>query len=137
MACNKDAKPGALIAPARAGSKLGFVWSPWVVSHKGPVLTYMAPYDGDISQVNLQQLKFFKIQETGLLADNITWATDDMKKRNNVTIATIPHDIKPGKYILRHEIISLHFATEDSVWARSGPDAVVGPQVTSQPINLL
>ena len=105
------------------------MWSPWLVSHKGAILTYMAPYKGDIANANLQQLKFFKIQEKGLLGDNKTWATDEMIQNKNMTSATIPHDIKPGKYVIRHEIIALHFATEDSVWELSSPDAVMGPQV--------
>src|SRR5438105_3567114 len=89
----------------------------------------MAPYQGDSTKVILQQLKFFKIRERGLLHDNITWATDEMIRNGYVTWARIPHDIKPGKYIIRHEIIALHFATEDSVWTRLGRDAVLGPQV--------
>jgi hypothetical protein len=52
-----------------------------------------------------------------------------MGLRANSTQATIPHDIKPGKYIVRHELIAMHFATEDSVWTRAGADSVVGPQV--------
>jgi cellulase len=78
-------------------------------------------------QVNLQSLKFFKIHERGLLPDNKTWATDEMGYTNNSTPVTIPHDIKAGKYIVRHELIAMHFATEDSVWTRAGPD--FGPQV--------
>jgi hypothetical protein len=80
-------------------------------------------------KVNLQSLKFFKIHERGLLPDNKTWATDEMGQKANSTQATIPHDIKPGKYIVRHELIAMHFATEDSVWTRAGADSVVGPQV--------
>lgn len=100
------------------------------MSHKGPILTFMAPYGGDPDNEPLVRLKFFKIQERGLLPDNSTWATDEMIQNNNVTWATIPHDIKPGKYVVRHEIISLHFATEDSVWTRLGEEAVLGPQVS-------
>jgi hypothetical protein len=51
ITCNKDAKAPALIAQARAGSNLTFMWSPWLVSHKGPLITYMAPYEGDIEKV--------------------------------------------------------------------------------------
>jgi hypothetical protein len=129
MACNNDNQAREIVVPAQAGSTLAFMWSPWQVSHKGPILTYMAPYEGDAATVNLQQLKFFKIQERGLLRDNSTWATDEMIQNSNVSWATIPHDIKPGKYIVRHEIIGLHFATEDSVWTRLEDDAVLGPQV--------
>jgi len=136
MACNNVNQVRELFIPARAGSTLAFVWSPWQVSHKGPVLTYMAPYDRDPATANLQQLEFFKIQEKGLLKDNSTWATDELIRNNNVAWATIPHDIKPGKYVVRHEIIGLHFATEDSVWTRLGDKAVLGPQHFIQCINV-
>jgi len=33
---------------------------------------------------------------------------------DNVTSVTVPHDIKPGNYIVRHELITLHFATAHS-----------------------
>jgi hypothetical protein len=52
ITCNKDAKAPALIANARAGSNLTFQWSPWLMSHKGPLLTYMAPYEGNIEKVS-------------------------------------------------------------------------------------
>jgi hypothetical protein len=45
----------------------------------------------------------------------------------NITYATIPHDIKAGKYVVRHEIIAMHFSTEDSVWQRADPP-ILGPQ---------
>ena len=130
MTCNKQAKAPALIAPARAGSNVTFMWSPWLVSHKGPLITYMAPYSGEIASANLQDLNFFKIAERGLLPDNKTWATDEMNQNKNVTYATIPHDIKAGKYIIRHELIAMHFSTEDSVWTRATPDPILGPQVS-------
>jgi cellulase len=128
VVCNSKATPPALIAPVRAGANLTFGWSTWPLTHKGPILTYMAPYSGDIAKVDLSKLEFFKVSESGLLADNITWATDIMNSRSNITEMTIPYDIKPGKYIVRHELITLHFATEDSRYMES-PAQAVGPQV--------
>jgi hypothetical protein len=124
---NKQPKAPALIAPARAGSRLTFMWSPWLLSHKGPIVTYMARYEGSLDSVNLQTLNFFKITERGLAADNITWGTDELNQNRNITRATIPHDIRPGKYVVRHEIIAMHFSTEDSVWTRADPP-ILGPQ---------
>jgi hypothetical protein len=77
-------------------------------------MTYLAPYEGDISAVDVNKLKFFKIAEMGLLEDGVTWATNVLTENENVTSVTIPHDIKAGNYIVRHELITLHFATEDS-----------------------
>jgi hypothetical protein len=77
-------------------------------------MTYMAPYEGDIAKVDVTKLKFFKIAELGLADDGVTWATNVLTANDNVTAVTIPHDIKSGNYIVRHELITLHFATEDS-----------------------
>jgi lytic cellulose monooxygenase (C1-hydroxylating) len=96
MACNHNPTPPALVAEARAGSQLDFIWNPWFVSHKGPLVTYMAPCSGSVDKVELNKLKFFKISERGLAKDNITWAVDEMMDNGNITFATNPYDIKAG-----------------------------------------
>ena len=93
-------------------------------SHAGPMTTYMAPYEGNVSNVNVNLLKFFKIHEAGLYPDG-TWATDKMLANQGLWTVSIPYDIKPGTYVVRHELLSLHFATEDSNYKAFG---VVGPQ---------
>lgn len=40
----------------------------------------------------------------------MTWGTDWLISNNNKRTVTIPSDIKPGMYVVRHELISLHFA---------------------------
>jgi cellulase len=58
-------------------------------------------------------LKFFKIDGVGLIDDTTvpgTWASDQRIANNNSWIVTIPTDIAPGNYVLRHEIIALHSA---------------------------
>jgi hypothetical protein len=37
------------------------------------------------------------------------WGSDVLIKQNNSWTVTIPSDIKPGKYVVRHELIALHF----------------------------
>jgi cellulase len=129
MACQSKPKAPAAIAPARAGSQVKFYYNPWYVSHKGPLISYMAPYEGPIEKVDVNKLKFFKISEKGLAADNKTWAVDEMMANGNITYTTIPHDIKPGTYILRHELIAMHYATEDSLYHMKA-DKLLGPQVS-------
>ncbi|KAF2673860.1 hypothetical protein BT63DRAFT_476317 [Microthyrium microscopicum] len=108
LACRAGAVPGALTAQARAGSKLVFQWSDWFRSHKGPILTYMARFD---SPKKPQDLEFFKIDQSGYDQQTHTWATDLLIKQNNTWSLTIPSDIKPGKYVVRHELIALQFAS--------------------------
>ncbi|KAF2402037.1 hypothetical protein EJ06DRAFT_520918 [Trichodelitschia bisporula] len=114
IACGSHNVPAGAQAPARAGSNITFGWSTWPITHNGPIMTYMGRYSGDVANVNVNEIEFFKIGELGLLPDNVTWATNVLTANDNVTSATIPHDIIPGNYIVRHELITLHFATEDS-----------------------
>lgn len=78
------------------------------------MMTYLGPYSGDINSVNITDIEFFKIAELGLSPDGKTWATQVLTANDNVTTVTIPHDIRPGDYVVRREIITLHFATENS-----------------------
>ncbi|KAF2396077.1 hypothetical protein EJ06DRAFT_534216 [Trichodelitschia bisporula] len=71
MACNADSRAPTLIAPARAGSEVRFLWSPWFGSHKGPIVNYLARYTGPVEQVDLNTLSWFKISERGLAADGV------------------------------------------------------------------
>ena len=92
----------------------------------------MAPYEGDISAVNVNKLKFFKIPTSsptkgGLTPDGKLWASDDLIKNGNTWNNTIPYDIKPGKYVVRHEILALHFATKDNQFSNQA--GLTDPQV--------
>ncbi|KAF2417132.1 glycoside hydrolase, partial [Tothia fuscella] len=124
-----------MIAPTRAGSKISFQWNPWYASHKGPLISYIAQYEGSIDNVDPTKLKFFKVAERGLLGDNKTWAVDEMMANGNISTAVIPHDIKPGNYVLRHELIALHYATEDSLYHMKA-DKALGPQHYIQCFNI-
>ena len=88
-------------------------WNTWPSSHKGPVIDYLAPCNGACSTVDKTALKFFKIDEQGLISDTTapgTWASDSLISNNNSWVITIPTGIASGPYVLRHEIIALHSA---------------------------
>ena len=105
MACNRFHYPApGDMAEARAGGNLTFYWSNWLHSHRGPISAWMAPYEGDIAAVNVNQLQFVKFAEDTIDAEGI-WGTDKMMDRTNMTwTAAIPADIKPGTYIVRQEV---------------------------------
>ncbi|KAF7290218.1 CBM1 domain-containing protein [Mycena indigotica] len=79
-------------------------------SHKGPTITYMAAIPNAM-QSTVTGLKWFKIQEDGLIAGNQTWGVDRMIANKGKVTVTIPSCIPAGQYLLRHEIIALHGAT--------------------------
>ena len=74
---------------------------------------YLANCNGDCKNVDKTTLEFFKIDGVGLIDDTTvpgTWASDQLIANNNSWTVTIPSDIAPGNYVLRHEIIALHSA---------------------------
>ncbi|KAF1988333.1 lytic polysaccharide monooxygenase [Aulographum hederae CBS 113979] len=112
--CHDQSKPGQAYADVAAGSEVKFEWTPWPEGHKGPVLTYIAPCDGDCITVDKMSLKFVKIAEKGLVKGGEPaaqqWATDELVANNNTDTVTIPENLKAGNYVIRNEIIALHQA---------------------------
>ncbi|GAP88457.1 putative glycoside hydrolase family 61 protein [Rosellinia necatrix] len=120
--CHRGSRNANAHALVSAGDRIHVQWNGWPMSHKGPVVDYLAscgenqPCEG----VDKNDLRFFKISELGLLdGANITagpgglWATDLLIANNNSWIVEIPERVKPGYYVLRTEIISLHNASNE------------------------
>lgn len=104
---------------ARAGSTIDLTWTDWFGNHKGPVLTYMGLLPNEAT--TLQDVGFFKIDEAGYDPKTMTYGSDWLIKNNNTQTVTIPSDIKPGTYVVRHEIIALHNSwQEDKIKQTSG-----------------
>ncbi|GAB7327202.1 hypothetical protein MBLNU13_g11106t1 [Cladosporium sp. NU13] len=125
IACHKDGKPGAKVASVAAGGSIKLQWDTWPESHHGPVLDYLAKCAGDdCTSVSAGDLSFFKIDEKGLNdAASNSWASDDLIKDGNSWTVTVPEDIAPGQYVLRHEIIALHSA-QDANGAQNYPQCI-------------
>ena len=62
----------------------------------------------------VQDVEFFKVDENGYDPKTEVWGTDQLIKENSTRTVTIPSDIKPGMYVVRHEIIGLHFAWHEN-----------------------
>lgn len=109
--CHKAASPEGVtdsLAKVAAGGTVEFHWSVWPESHMGPVITYVAPYTGDIASVAKESLKWTKIDAVGY--ENGEWAAVKMIGQNNTWPVTVPESLAAGKYVFRHEIIALHDA---------------------------
>lgn len=109
----KGSQPAALHAEAEAGSTVNLRWTLWPDSHVGPVLTYMArcPDEGCDAWEPASEKVWFKVQEAGREGTSNNWAATSLMKADNEGIDyTIPSCLKPGYYLVRHEIIALHAA---------------------------
>ncbi|KAI1139599.1 glycoside hydrolase family 61 protein [Hypoxylon sp. FL0543] len=111
MVCHLGAKPAGAAAPVKGGDIIEVQWTPWPLSHKGPVLDYLANCNGPCETADKTKLNFFKIGEAGWIdkASDL-WAANVLTNNNNSWLIRIPEDIAPGNYVLRHEIIALHAA---------------------------
>lgn len=125
--CHKSATPGKAYVEAAAGDDIEIQWSTWPESHHGPVIDYLASCDGDCTTADKTALSFVKTQAKGVVSGSSpgTWATDTLISNNFTHTTTIPADLAAGNYVLRHEIIALHSASQEN-----------GAQAYPQCINL-
>jgi hypothetical protein len=63
----------------------------------------------------------FKIHEATYDPKNDLWANDMLVNNKNSWKVQIPSDIKAGDYIIRHEIVALHYAVREN----AGPEFLI------------
>ncbi|KAF5595685.1 endoglucanase [Fusarium pseudocircinatum] len=115
--CHRDAKNAKGHAKVKAGDQIYIKWDTWPESHKGPVIDMLASCgSAGCESVDKETLKFFKIDEAGLVKSGNpgTYASDELIANDNGWLIEIPENIKPGSYVLRHEIIALHAAGQEN-----------------------
>ncbi|EKM58977.1 glycoside hydrolase family 61 protein, partial [Phanerochaete carnosa HHB-10118-sp] len=114
IACNDDGTPGALqlTATVEAGSAITAYWNQVWPHPYGPMLTYLAQCPGSTcTGVNANSLKWFKIDEAGLVSGTVydgTWGAGEMIADNSTWTTTIPATVPSDNYLIRFETIALH-----------------------------
>jgi cellulase len=99
MACNTPGTPARFSASARAGSSITAHWNPWP-HDGGPLSVWMVECKGDCSSFRSPHAaSWFKIHQEGLAG------TQKLKRNSNSLTVTIPASLKPGNYLIRHELI--------------------------------
>ncbi|KAF5353259.1 hypothetical protein D9756_007779 [Leucocoprinus leucothites] len=114
IACNDNGSAGALqlTASVAAGTAITAYWNQVWPHPYGPQLTYLAKCSGSsCDSANAGSLKWFKIDEAGLLSGTIgsgTWGAGKMVADNSSWTTTIPASVPSGQYLIRFETIALH-----------------------------
>ncbi|KAJ8453893.1 hypothetical protein ONZ51_g13343 [Trametes cubensis] len=115
MFCGLDAQLAELVVPANPGSSVAFQWSggdhqKWP-HNTGPLMTCMAKCEGTTcDKFNSTNAQWFKIDQAGKdPKDSSQWLQQDIMNGDSYTV-TLPQDLPPGDYLIRHEIIALHLA---------------------------
>ena len=117
LACNKPGTPPPSSIPIRAGENITAVYWYWL-HPVGPMTAWMAACNGDCNAVDVNKLDWFKIWEAGLEEGNLAegiWYQKRFQKWDDspdLWPVTIPATLKPGHYIIRHEILSIHIANK-------------------------
>jgi len=137
--CHINAANANGYLPVKAGGQMSFRWNGWPESHHGPVLTYLARCGDEPSScatVDKTELDFFEIDAMGLVDPYMTlhryptaegvWGSDLLIYNNSTFTVELPLNVAAGFYVLRHEIIALHFARMPAL----------GPQHYPQCINI-
>ncbi|KAI6778683.1 uncharacterized protein J7T54_007624 [Emericellopsis cladophorae] len=110
--CHRGSENAGGYAEIAAGDSLFVQWNTWPESHKGPIIDYLANCgDEGCASVDKNTLEFFKIAEAGLIDGSsapLTMADSLLEENGMGWMVTIPADLAPGNYVLRHEIIALH-----------------------------
>jgi len=113
LTCGQNATAGSLVADVNPGDSVTFDWrdadlSNWF-HNTGPMLTYMASCGSTTcDQFDSTQAKWFKIQQQGM-KDASSWYLADLVA-GGVANSSIPNNLAPGNYLIRHEIIALQIA---------------------------
>jgi len=113
--CGTGAPNAALVVDAMPGSNLTWDWKTASLSNwphnTGPMLTYLASCGSTTcDQFDSRTAKWFKIDQVGKDASG-DWVQQQIM--NGDTYSTnLPKDLAPGQYLVRHEIIALHLATQ-------------------------
>ncbi|KAJ7186547.1 glycosyl hydrolase family 61-domain-containing protein [Mycena filopes] len=113
LACGPDARHASLTATAAAGDTIqlflasteapAFAW----FHNVGPLLTYLTDCGESCTDLDATQAKWFKIDQQAKDPGG-EWM-QALLYNNNKAFASVvlPSNLKPGNYILRHEIIAL------------------------------
>ncbi|KAI8969698.1 glycosyl hydrolase family 61-domain-containing protein [Trametes punicea] len=141
--CGLSAQVAELVVPANPGSAVAFQWSggdhqKWP-HNTGPLMTYMAKCGSTTcDKYNSTDAQWFKIDQAGKKPDDQSqWVQQDVMNGDSYTV-TLPQNLPPGDYLIRHEIIALHLAVTmgGAEFYPSCTQVRVGGSGTGSPSNL-
>ncbi|KAI0506659.1 glycoside hydrolase family 61 protein [Xylaria bambusicola] len=116
LACNTPGTAPPSYIPIAAGETLTAVYWYWL-HPVGPMTVWLAECGESCQDVDVNKLDFFKIWEAGILEGGLVggqWYQTKFQHWDgspDLWPVTIPSTLKPGLYIVRHEILSLHVAS--------------------------
>jgi len=130
LGCNNNGASGSnqQDITIAAGTSITAFWSQWTHA-EGPVTVYLAQCPGSTcTGFDSNSAKWFKISEAGLLSGTLakgSWGNGIILSTLKWD-ATIPASLKPGAYLIRHELLALHQANTPQFYPECGQLIVTG-----------
>jgi hypothetical protein len=159
LTCNYPGDPAPASIPIAAGDNITAVYYYWlhrtgpmivwmarcpdeieVTTYAGPAVLESGAHFGGCRDFNASEAQWFKIFQGGLLNGSMpegTWYqmefanSWDSVGEDDWTV-TIPKSLKPGAYLIRHEIIALHIENKPQ-WYPECAHLVVSGEGTAEP----
>ncbi|KZL83715.1 glycoside hydrolase family 61 protein [Colletotrichum incanum] len=137
MRCNGGTS-APLTATVKAGTNITANWKQWTHA-QGPVMVWMYDCGGDFRSCAGDKQGWFKIDQMGLWGNNLNsenWGTAIVLKQLKWS-SKIPSNIKPGNYLIRHELLALHQANTPQFYAECAQLVVEGSGTAQPPSPFL
>lgn len=125
LSCNTPGTPARAYIPITAGQNITAVYAYWVHT-VGPMiawLAYCANDANDCRTFDSATASWFKIGQKGLQDGTIemgNWFQKTFSRWDggpSLWSERVPGNLRPGRYLVRHEIISLHSANKPQFYA--------------------
>ncbi|CAI6339644.1 unnamed protein product [Periconia digitata] len=137
LACNAPGDPARAYIPLLPGQPITAVYMYWVHT-VGPMIAWMArcPSD-DCHTTDASRVSWFKIGQRGLESGTIetgTWFQGSFSRWDgspSLWTETVPEGLQKGRYLIRHEIVSLHSAGKPQFYPQCAHVEVGGEGVES------
>ncbi|KAK1762970.1 glycoside hydrolase family 61 protein [Phialemonium atrogriseum] len=142
LACNDPGTPPPSYIPISAGDNLTAVYWYWL-HPVGPMTVWLTACGADCSTVDVNEAEWFKIWEAGLLIGNVPqgmWYQKNFQEWDgspDIWPVTIPLSLKPGLYMVRHEILSLHIQNKPQFYPECAHLNITGTGTAFPPDDFL
>lgn len=143
LACNLPGSPPETFIPIQAGENITAVYWYWL-HPVGPMSVWLASCgDADCADVDVNELDWFKIWEAGILEGTLVegmWYQKQFQRWDGgpgLWPVTIPESIKPGNYIIRHEILSIHVGKKPQFYPQCAHLKITGTGTAVPPKEYL
>ena len=128
----------ALVANVTGGSVITAKWAQWT-HQQGPIMVWLYKCPAGIKSCDGSGNYWFKIDQMGMTAPPLSgtsWGTAVVYAKLAWT-STLPKNLAPGYYLIRHELIAQHQANTPQFYAECAQLKVTGSGTAVPPASYM